>query len=146
MKLLLLGAVALSTLVAQPAIVGQWTIEYERGRQLENGVATPIMGTAGLSIVARGDSLVATLTPGPRLDGSQPPPSVMTGRLSGDTVTFVQKVQAQMTVNGEARTTELTLTWKLTARGDALGGTLQRDLPMMADASAPTSVKGSRKG
>lgn len=126
-------------------LVGKWTIEYERGRRVENGAMTPIMGTGLLTIVQQGDSMVATLEPGPRQDGSVPPPATIGGRATTDGVVFVQKTTAQMNINGEASTRELTLTWTLQATGDALTGTLARELPMMPEPVAPSPVKGTRR-
>ena len=77
--------VGTSSLFAQSAgaIVGKWSIEYERGRRIENGSATSIMGTGTLTIAQQGDSLVATLEAPPRADGTPTPPATIAGKLSG---------------------------------------------------------------
>ena len=125
-------------------LVGKWHLEYERGRRMENGESTPIMGTGEITIAQSGDSLLATLQPGPRPDGSAAPPATFGGRLAGDEATFVQKVKATININGEERVQELTITWKLSATGDALTGTMSRVLPMMPDAPMASPVKGTR--
>lgn len=128
------------------ALVGKWSIEYERGRRLENGEATPIMGTAELTIAQSGDSLVATLVASARPDGSVPPPSTFGGHANGDDVVFVQNQTVQINANGEMSTRDITLTWTLRASGDALSGSLARELPMMPDSQQPSPVKGTRVG
>ncbi len=133
-------------LLAQGAhpLVGTWSIEYERGRRIENGEATPIMGTGRLSIAQRGDSLVATFEPAARPDGTMPPPSTVAARVASPDVTFVQQQTATVTINGEQQERPMTLTWTLNANGDTLGGTLRRELPMMPEPLPPTPVKGTR--
>jgi hypothetical protein len=127
-------------------LVGSWSVEYERGRQVENGVATPIMGKGALAIVVQGDSLVATLTSGPRPDGTTAPPAVMSSRPTADGAVFVQKSKARVNVNGDTQEVEMTLTWTLRAAGAELTGTLAREIPAFQDAAPPTPVKGTRTG
>ena len=73
------------------AIVEKWSIEYERGRRMENGSTTPIMGTGTLTIAQRGDSLVATLEAPPRADGTPTPPATIAGKASARGGVFLQK-------------------------------------------------------
>lgn len=141
-------AAVLSSVDTLPAqanpLVGKWRIEYERGRRLENGAPTSIMGTGTIAIAAKGDSLVAILESGPRPDGSPTPPSMFSGRPTGDGTVFVQKANVQVNQNGELRSVEVTLTWTLSASGDTLTGTLLRATPMMPESQSPTPVKGTR--
>ena len=132
-------------LIAQTsnALVGKWTIEYESGRRIENGEPTPIMGKGALTIVQSGESLVATLAPGPRPDGTVPPPSSVGGRMTQGGAVFVQKQTVQINFNGETSAREITMTWTLQASGNTLTGTLARELPMM-EAGPPSPVKGTR--
>jgi hypothetical protein len=125
-------------------LVGKWRIEYERGRRIENGAPTSIMGTGTIAIVTRGDSLVATLESGPRPDGSPTPPATFSGRSTTDGTVFVQKANVQVNQNGEVRSVEITLTWTLNASGDALTGTLLRTMPMLPEGQSPTPVTGTR--
>lgn len=129
---------------AASQLVGNWNLEYERGRRIENGEATPIMGTGKMSIEQRGDSLVATISPGARPDGTVPPPSSFGGKMTPDGAVFVQVQTAQVNINGEASERKITLTWTLHASGDALTGTLGREMAMMEDHLPPTPVTGVR--
>ncbi len=147
-------AVALVTLVAagvgqahaqsQTALVGKWTIDYERGRRIENGEVTPIMGRGELTVVQSGDSLVATLVGSPLPDGTVSTPSTFGGHAKGDDVVFVQHKTAKVETNGEASTLNITLTWTLRAAGDALTGSLASELPGMPEPMDPSPVKGTR--
>jgi hypothetical protein len=127
-------------------LVGKWSIEYERGRRMENGETTTIMGKATVTITASGDSLIATIQPEPRPDGSAAPPSTAGGRMGAAGATFVQQQMATINMNGEVREQQITLTWTLQASGDALTGTLQRTMPGMAEPLPPAPVKGTRAG
>lgn len=131
---------------ANHPLVGTWTIEFQRGQSMENGTVTPIMGTGELVIVAAGDSLKATLTVGARPDGSVPPPAVMMGAATGGQAVFVHRTTAQLNMNGEQRTTEAITTWTFSAEGDALTGTMARELPglMVQLPMEPSPVKGKR--
>lgn len=132
---------------SSPALVGHWTVTYERGRRVENGEATPIMGEARLQVIASGDSLLATLAPGARPDGTTPPPATFAGRVAGDSAVFVQKQKVTMNMNGEETTRDIVLTWVLRASGDALTGTLARTIPgmeAMDGAGGASPVKGTR--
>lgn len=126
------------------AIVGKWSIEYERGRRMENGEATSIMGTGTLTIAQQGDSLVATLETPPRPDGTPSPPATIGGKLSGTGAVFLQKQRIRIQMNDEVQTPEITITWTLQASGDALTGTLARALPNAPEPQQPSPVKGTR--
>jgi hypothetical protein len=151
MRLVFLAcAVLATTAVAPPAaaqaspIVGTWELEYERGRSIENGVATPIMGKGTMTIAAQGDSLVATLQSGPRPDGSVPPLATFGGRLTGQRAVLVHQTTMTVNLNGESRTAEVSLTWSLEASGNAISGTLVREASGFPGAAEPTPVKGTR--
>ncbi|QJR37407.1 hypothetical protein [Gemmatimonas groenlandica] len=137
-------ALANSPVAAQSSLVGHWDIDYERGRRIENDVVTPVMGKATLTIALQGDSLVATLQPTPRPDGTPVPAATMSAKPSASGVVFVQKQIVQLNVDGEVRPQEATVTWTLQATGDVLSGTLLRALPMMPEAPSPTAVTGKR--
>ena len=129
------------------ALVGNWNVSYERGRRIENGEATPIMGEGKLQVVSSGDSLVATLVSGARPDGSVPPPATFGGRIAGDSAVFVQKQKVTMNMNGEESTRDIVLTWVLRASGESLTGTLARTIPgmeAMDGAGGASPVKGTR--
>ena len=145
------SALALATIVAAPMtaqgtnpVVGKWDIEYERGRRVENDVPTPIMGKGTLTIVQQGDSLVATLEPGPRPDGSASPPSTAGGRMTAAGAVFAMKRSATMNTNGQMSIQELTLTWTLQASGDTITGTMKMEMPHEDEPAAASPVKGTR--
>jgi hypothetical protein len=127
-----------------PALVGKWSIEYERGRRMENGETTIIPGKATLMIAQSGDSLLATFDTGPRRDGSTAPPSTVGGRMTPDGAVFVQQQTATINMNGDAQERQITLRWTLQAEGDVLTGSLARTLPGMENGPPSAPVKGSR--
>jgi len=127
-----------------PALVGKWSIEYERGRRMENGETTIIPGKATLMIAQSGDSLLATFDTGPRHDGSPAPPSTVGGRMTPDGAVFIQKQTATINMNGDTQERQITLTWTLQANGDVLAGSLARVLPGMEDGLPSAPVKGTR--
>lgn len=124
-------------------LVGKWEVEYERGRRIENGEETAIMGKATLTITLIGDSAAGTIV-GPRPDGTLPPPTVLTGKVTPAGVVMVQKTQARMNTNGEERVIDGTITWTLNAAGDTITGTIVRDLPGVPIPMEPSPVKGTR--
>ncbi|MBK6458229.1 MAG: hypothetical protein IPF87_19460 [Gemmatimonadetes bacterium] len=59
----------------------------------------------------------------------------------------MQKQKATFNMNGEETTRDIFLTWVLRASGDALTGTMAREMPGMeaaGDMMAPSPVKGVR--
>ncbi len=130
------------------ALIGTWNVSYERGRRVENGEATTLMGEGKLQVVTSGDSLVATLVSAPRSeDGSVPLPATFGGRIVGDSAVFVQKQKVTINMNGEASTRDIVLTWVLRASGETLTGTLARSIPgmeAMEGAGGASPVKGTR--
>lgn len=143
--LLLLSAADVNALRAQgSALPGKWSIDYERGRRVENETVAPIMGTGTLTIAVQADSVVLMLESGPRPDGTTPPATRIAGKLSTDGATLVHTQVVTLNMNGEMTTREVTLTWKLQATGDVLSGTFQREMADMPEAHEPTPVKGTR--
>ncbi len=149
------AALVLASLVVSPAarsisaqspnpLVGTWTVTYERGRRVENGEVTRVMGEGRLQLQASGDSLVATLAAGARPDGSVPPPATFGGRVAGDSAVFTQKQSVRINMNGEESTRDVVLTWVLRASGDSLSGTLAREMAAMPEAPEPSPVTGKR--
>jgi hypothetical protein len=130
-------------------LVGSWTISYPAGMRMENGTATPLTGTGTLVLVVQGDSLVGTLTPDPLEDRPARPPSRMAARTAAGEMTFVQRSQAQVDMNGETREATSVSTWVLRADGDALTGTVQRRLEGLEGVQMPNQpaqpVTGRRK-
>lgn len=143
---LVLGlTVAAATASAQAnPLVGRWTVEYQRGMRNENGEMTPIMGTATLTLEQRGDSLVGSLAPAAGDQGNAPPAQPFAARAGVGGTTFVVKTQARLNMNGEIVMKDMTLTWELSASGDALSGTLKRVMQDANFSAEPSPVKGTR--
>ena len=129
---------------APGALPGNWSIDFERGRRMENGQATSIMGIGKVTIRESGDSLLAIFDMGPRPDGTVVPPSTVGGRMTPAGAVFVQKQTVDVNMNGAVQTREITLTWTLQADGDVLTGTLGRAMAMRDEPLPPTPVKGKR--
>jgi hypothetical protein len=129
---------------AAPPVVGAWEIEYARGQRVGPDGTENIMGKGKLTIVQSGDTLIATLDLGPRPDGTPSPKTSVGGRVSGDNAVFVQKQQVTLNINGEMQQADATVTWTLQAAGDALSGTIAREIPMMGNSASPSPVKGTR--
>ena len=129
---------------AAPLVVGAWEIEYARGQRVGPEGTENIMGKGKMTIVQSGDSLLATLDLGPRPDGTPSPAATIGGRLSGGNAVFVQKQKVTLNINGDMQQADATVTWTLSAAGDALTGTIAREIPTMGNTSAPSPVKGTR--
>lgn len=128
------------------ALAGAWTVEYQRGLTNENGEISPIMGTGRLELAQRGDSLVGTLTQvGAPAGPDAPKPLQLAGVANGTgSATLVSTSTVRVEMNGDEQILKVTMTWRLTADGDALTGTLARvaeghDMP-----DEPSPVKGTR--
>ena len=130
-------------LAAQFPLIDRWDIGYERKRRVENDVVTSVMGNAMPITVMQGNSLVGTLQPSPRPDGTPIPPSTIPARPSTSGAMFVQKQMPQINVEGEVRPQEATLASTLQPTGEVSSGTLRRALPMLSEQPAP--VNGTRR-
>jgi len=126
-------------------LVGTWAIEYQRGLSNENGEITPIMGKGRLEVTQKGDSLIATLAAAGSSDGAARPPLRLAGVISRPTVTLVGTSSARINMNGEEQIVQSTMTWSLSAIGDALTGTMTRVIPGLEAGGDPSPVKGSRE-
>ena len=125
-------------------IVGTWKVSYVAGTRMENGAATNIPGTAKLIIQVQGDSLIARLVPDP-IEGTSRPESRMAAKTGAGTVVFVQRGAARVNINGEQKDVTSISTWTLTAKGDALEGTMDRRLEGMDTPNrGPQPVTGTR--
>ena len=102
------------------------------------------MAKARLIIAQSGDSLIATLEQPPRPDGTPALTTTIGGRVNNGDAVFVQKTKATLNINGEAQQSDVTVTWKLQAAGDALTGSVLREISIMGIAPTPSPVKGTR--
>lgn len=139
------GAAAQST----HPLIGEWAIQYEGGATIENGVRTPFMVDARLSVVATGDSLVATMVSEPQPGFPTRPPSRMAARRSDGPMTFLRTSTATVSTNGEQESFEVRTQWTLDARDDALTGSLvmldSGPIDLGPDGKAPRPVRGTRQ-
>lgn len=148
-KLVLAALFALAPLAARAQahpLAGKWTIEYAGGMRIENGEPTPILAKALLTITEVGDSLIATvrMEPNPNLP-PRPEGRFAALKAAGNEITFKQRSEAKLNTNGEERTMTAVSTWILKADGEALTGTLGRELEGMdMPLPPPQPVTGRR--
>ena len=124
-------------------LIDRWDIDDTRKRRVENDVITSVMGNAMLITVMQGDSLVGTLHPSSRPDGTPIPPSTIPARPSASGAMFVQKQMPQINVEGEVRPQEATIASTLQPTAEVSSGTLRRALPMLSEQPAPAT--GTRR-
>ncbi|MCE9601778.1 MAG: hypothetical protein K8S21_06130 [Gemmatimonadetes bacterium] len=148
-RLALAALLALSPVVAHAQahpLAGKWTIEYTGGMRIENGEPTAISAKALLTITEVGDSLVATLhmEPNPNLP-PRPDGRFAALKAAGNEVTFKQRSEAKLNMNGEEHTTTAISTWILKVTDDVMTGTLGRELEgMQMELPPPQPVTGRR--
>lgn len=148
-QLAVIAAVALAPLSTQAqssALVGDWAVEITAGMRIENETPTPLRAKARLSIVLQGDSLIATLTVEPNAEvQARPPARFAAAKSSGNAVDFVQRSQATLNVNGDERQATVISTWALAADGDAIKGSVSREMEGMSMPGMPSQpVSGTR--
>ncbi|WP_337172839.1 hypothetical protein [Gemmatimonas aurantiaca] len=149
-RLLISVAAALcmaAPLAAQPAspLLGKWSIEWELGRRVEDGVPSPIRASGVLTVVASGDSLLGTFEVTQRSDNATPPkPFTVGGRVTASGAAFVQRSEARLNMNGQEMVREALTTWTMRANGDQLEGSLSREISGMQISVEPTPVAGKR--
>jgi hypothetical protein len=143
---LCLSLISSAVQAQQLPLVGVWQVTYPAGSRNEDGVVTPIMGTGTLTVEARGDSLVATLVNDSSATPPTRPPIRMTGPARPGEAVFLSQSPAMLNINGEQRLALVAETWKLSASGDTLAGSLTRSL-IGADAEPqqPLPVTGHRR-
>jgi hypothetical protein len=125
-------------------IVGTWKVTFAAGTRIENGTPTTITGTGKLIVQVQGDSLIARLIPDP-IEGAARPEARLAAAGGAGKVTFTQRGQAQVNMNGEVKEVTSISTWTLTAQGDALEGTVERRIEGMDMPSrGPQPVSGTR--
>lgn len=133
------------TAQAQSAFTGRWDIAFVGGMRMENDESTPIMVKGLLTITETADSLIATLkvTP-PEGMPERPASRFAAAKPSGSAVSFVQRSQATLNTNGEERTVTAISNWSFTVTGDALTGTVTRELEGMMGGMPASPVTGTR--
>jgi hypothetical protein len=135
-----------SVLQAQQSLVGSWQVSYTAGMRMENGEATPIVGTGVLTIAVTGDSLIGTLVPDPLPDLPSRPPTRMAAKSGLGAVDFVSRRMAKMNSNGHEPEVMATSTWSLQAAGDSINGTVVTSIEGFSmGMQEPQPVTGTRK-
>ncbi|MBL0178581.1 MAG: hypothetical protein IPP98_05560 [Gemmatimonadetes bacterium] len=148
--LILLPALVLpGTMVAQGnPLIGTWRVNAPAGTRITSEGATAIYAEGTLTIVAKEDSLIATLATQP-IEGNTPKPPL---RLAvrppaSGAVTFTAKTETRTLLNGqELNPTALLVTLVLRVSGDSLGGTMER-VPTNDDElprTGPQPITGQR--
>jgi hypothetical protein len=130
----------------QQPLVGVWQISFPAGARIENGTPTPIMATGVLTVEAKDDSLVADLVTDPSPDlPARPPVRLVAKAGTGDAV-FISRSKATIRTNDSAREATVVSTWTIGAKGDTLGGTVERKLEGFdAGSQGPQPVTGTRR-
>lgn len=126
-------------------LVGVWTVTHPSGMRVENGVRTPISGTATLTIETKGDSLVANFVPD-SVDGHARPPSRFAAKTVEGAVTFVQISEAILDFGGGEEKRTATARWTLAVKDGMIEGTVDRTIEGLAiPMGGPQPVSGVRK-
>jgi hypothetical protein len=142
--LMVLNATALAA--QQSPFAGTWRISYPVGATIENGVATPILGSGTLAIATVADSLVGELNMDPNPEFPPRPAQRLAAKAAAPEATFVSHTEATLNMNGSESKATVISTWKLTVKGDSLSGTVERVLEGYEAANQPPhEVTGVRQ-
>ncbi|MEO5799925.1 MAG: hypothetical protein ABIZ70_11025 [Gemmatimonadales bacterium] len=126
-------------------LVGKWTLALVVGMRMDGTEHTPVMGEASFVVEAKGDSLIGSMTQAPPEGRPQRPATRFAAKAVEGEVMFVVHTQSTISVNGEESVKNVTSTWKLSAKGDALAGTVDRQIEgLEAPNGGPQPVKGMR--
>lgn len=136
-------SLAISAEAQTSSLAGRWDVEYQRGLRNENGEVTAVMGKGTLTLAQRGDSLVGEFVPVTD-NGSAGRPLAFAAKASSSPTVFVSTSEGRVNMNGEERTVKMTMTWELSASGDALTGTMSRAMEGMDMPVVPSPVRGTR--
>jgi hypothetical protein len=126
-------------------LAGNWDISIPVGATIENGVTTQIFANGAVSLGVEGDSIIGTLKVEPPPGYPARPPARLAAGVAAVPSVFVVNSQATIDINGVESTRKVTSTYTMTAKGDALEGTVAReieggDLPGME----PQAYRGKR--
>lgn len=143
-----LGAMMLAAapLAAQDSeLVGTWRVNFAVMVRVENGATTPVIGGGTLTIAASGDSLIGTLNTDSIPNEPMRPVVQMGGKPKGNTVSLTARGKATINMNGNEREMVSLSTWAVTATGDSLTGTLNRQIQGLGMGPGAQPVTGTRK-
>jgi hypothetical protein len=128
-SLLFLPLLLPAVLAAQShPLAGNWEISIPVGASIENGVATQIFASGAVSLGVVGDSIIGTLKVAPPPGYPARPPARLAAGAAAVPSVFVVNSQATIDINGEESTRKVTSTYTMTAKGDALEGTVAREI------------------
>ena len=144
--LVLLLALCPGVVVAQQPFVGAWQLSYPIGARIEDGIETPIIGTGLFTVEAKGDSLIGMLATDPMPDMPARPPLRLAGKAGAGEARFLAHSKATININGAEREATVVSTWVLRAKGDSIGGTVERSIEgMEAGMQGAKPVSGTRR-
>jgi hypothetical protein len=109
-------------------LAGSWDISIPVGANIENGVTTQIFANGAVSFGVEGDSIIGTLKVEPPPGVPARPPARLAAGVAAAPSVFVVNSQATIDINGVESTRKVTSTYTMTAQGDALEGTVAREI------------------
>lgn len=137
-------AVSAATLIQTHPLVGEWEMQLPGAVRMENGQQTITYVKGTLEVVLQGDSLIATLASEP-VEGRPPrPPARLAAKAASGSVSFTQRSEATMNMNGEEVKRTSLSTYVFTATADELKGTITRSIEGLDMAMAPVDISGKR--
>lgn len=126
-------------------LVGDWAVDVPAGMRIQNDEAVPVMAKGTLTVVAEGDSLIATLKLEPHDDQPSRSPTRLAAKVTAGAVTFVSKSEAKMNMNGEETTHIAISTYTFESSGDTLKGTVAREIEGVdLSMGGPQPITGKR--
>jgi hypothetical protein len=143
---LLLAALVLPRLAHAQShpLVGEWSVSYVGGMRIENGERVPLTVKGVLTVATEGDSLIATLKSEPIEGQPARPPARFAAKSAAGKVTFVQRSEATLNMNGEQSKRTAISTYILEATVDTLTGTLARQIEGLDIPIEPQPFNGTR--
>lgn len=131
---------------AQPhPLVGVWRLTYPWHTEIRNGTAMAYQENGELTVEAKGDSLIATVTTVPTSAFSPTRPFRLATVPSGTEAVFVERnVVTHTGTGGETREAVVVTTWVLRGAGDELVGSLERQVEGTGSRRTPRPVTGRR--
>lgn len=140
------------TLMAQShPLNGDWSLVFVAEAPGQDGHGGHGSLTGTLSVVASGDSIVATIATKSADGHASSAPIRMLARLSANdaTAVFVVREQRQLNLGGETRYATIVSTWNFRAIGDSLAGTVDRRVTgiegVHIEPGEPQQITGARQ-
>jgi nicotinamide riboside kinase len=137
-------AVSAYTLTQTHPLVGSWEMQLPGAVRMENGEQTITYVKGSLEVVLQGDSLIATLASEPVEGRPARPPARIAAKAATGPVTFTQRSEATLNMNGEEVKRTSVSTYVFTVTADDLKGTITRSIEGLDVAMAPVDISGKR--